>query len=358
MDSYAHGLGLLLCRWTGPRQTEGNGGCAVGLFLAKKYRRLWAFILLGVGAFSSFGAGTGAFAQAGPAKPETPATWSLVWSDEFDGAAIDPTKWSHVVDCWGGGNNEKQCYTERPENSFIKDGKLVIQARKERRRGYALPLEQRTHKAAREQQVTLPFSSAKLTTKGKADWRYGRISVRARLPQGQGTWPAIWMLPADEVYGPWAASGEIDIMEAVNLGEPCPTCPNGVENTILGTLHYGGAWPKNTFLSKTTPLVGNLDDFHTYTLDWDSGKMVWSIDGVPFATQTPATWHALQSPSRPSAPFDQSFYLILNLAIGGNLPEGRNLRGVSSKNFPKTMEIDWVRVYKCERSHDTAACGE
>jgi len=81
-----------------------------------------------------------------------------------------------------------------------------------------------------------------------------------------------------------------------------------------------------------------------------NGAMLW-IAG------TPATWHVDQSPSRPSAPFDQAFYLILNVAIGGNLPEGRNLPGVSAKNFPKTMEIDWVRLYKCERSHDTAACG-
>ncbi|MFN8958848.1 MAG: glycoside hydrolase family 16 protein [Hyphomonadaceae bacterium] len=330
----------------------------MGLFFAGKYVSLRAIMLGFVGAFVAIGAGNQAVAQGAPTQAEAPAKWSLIWSDEFDGTAIDASKWSHAVDCWGGGNNEKQCYTERPENSFVKDGNLVIQARKERRRGYALPVEQRTNKAARAQEVTLPYSSAKLVTKGKADWRYGRISVRARLPQGQGTWPAIWLLPADEVYGPWAASGEIDIMEAVNLGEPCANCPGGVENTILGTLHYGGAWPKNTFLSKTTPLVGRLDDFHTYTLDWDAGKMVWSIDGVPYATQTPATWHVDQSPSRPSAPFDQKFYLILNLAIGGNLAEGRNLRGVSPKNFPKTMEIDWVRVYKCERSHDTASCGE
>ena len=329
----------------------------MGLSLAKRCVRLLAFALGCFGAFVALYAGNQAFAQGASVQAEAATKWSLVWSDEFDGTAIDPAKWSHAIDCWGGGNNEKQCYTERPVNSFVKDGNLVIQARKERRRGYALPLEQRTNKAAHAQEVTLPYSSAKLVTKGKADWRYGRISVRARLPQGQGTWPAIWLLPADEVYGPWAASGEIDVMEAVNLGEPCPNCPGGVENTILGTLHYGGAWPKNTFLSKTTPLVGSLDDFHTYTLDWDADKMVWSIDGVPYATQTPATWHVDQSPSRPSAPFDQSFYLILNLAIGGNLPEGRNLRGVSPKNFPKTMEIDWVRVYKCERSHDTAACG-
>ena len=330
----------------------------MGLFFAKKYARLGAFVLYCAGALLALSASNHAVAQEARAKAVADATWSLVWSDEFDGEAIDPTKWSHAVDCWGGGNNEKQCYSERPENSFIQDGNLVIQARKERRRGYALPLEQRTNKAARAQEVTLPYSSAKLVTKGKANWRYGRISVRARLPQGQGTWPAIWLLPANEVYGPWAASGEIDVMEAVNLGEPCPNCPGGVENTILGTLHYGGPWPKYTLLSKNTALVGGLDDFHTYSLDWDAGKMVWAIDGVPYATQTSATWHVAQSPNRPSAPFDQSFYLILNLAIGGNLPEGRNLGGVSSKNFPKTMEIDWVRVYKCERSHDTASCGE
>ena len=141
--------------------------------------------------------------------------WQLVWNDEFDGDAIDSSKWDWETNCWGGGNNELQCYTDRPENSFIRDGKLVIHAQPEEFTGPAEPLEWGSNAGDR----TLPYTSARLRTLGQGDWKYGRIEVRAKLPQGQGIWPAIWMLPTDWVYGGWAASGEMDIMEAVNLNE-------------------------------------------------------------------------------------------------------------------------------------------
>ncbi|MCB0293988.1 MAG: glycoside hydrolase family 16 protein, partial [Calditrichaeota bacterium] len=124
--------------------------------------------------------------------------WQLVWHDEFDGTRIDGNKWEHEVNAQGGGNNELQYYTARPVNSFVKDGVLTIQALQE---SYTGP------------EGTRDYTSARMRTLNKGDWRYGRFDIRAKLPYGQGLWPAIWMLPTDWVYGGWAASGEIDIME-------------------------------------------------------------------------------------------------------------------------------------------------
>ena len=126
------------------------------------------------------------------ALQQNESDWQLVWSDEFDGTDIDSSKWTHEVNCDGGGNDEKQCYTANSENSFVQDGKLNI---------VALP----------EQRQALPYSSARLISKNKGDWSYGRFEIRAKAPRGQGSWPAIWMLPTDDIYGGWPHSGEIDI---------------------------------------------------------------------------------------------------------------------------------------------------
>lgn len=282
--------------------------------------------------------------------------WRLVWSDEFDGAEIDRGKWDFDVDCWGGGNNERQCYTDRKDNAAIKDGKLVITARKESASGPAFPLAQRGEPGKANARATRDYSSARLVTRGKAAWTYGRIEVRARLPQGQGTWPAIWMLPEDNLYGPWATSGEIDILEAVNLGVTCKQCVGGIENRILGTLHFGGAWPKNLHKSNETALPGALDDFHVFGIVWEAGKIVWTVDGKPYATQQAGDWSTTAS-SDPAAPFDRPFHLILNLAIGGGLAEGRGIKGVDDRGYPKAMEIDWVRVWQCgEDAASRARC--
>ena len=147
--------------------------------------------------------------------------YQMVWNDEFDGTAIDNSKWSFDLgngcdiseDLCGWGNNELEFYTDRPENAYLKDGNLVIEARKES------PLYLGEHL----------YTSARLVTKNKGDWRYGRIDVKAKMPIGQGIWPAIWMLPTDEVYGGWPRSGEIDIMEYLGH-EP---------NRVFGTIHYG-----------------------------------------------------------------------------------------------------------------------
>ncbi len=278
------------------------------------------------------------------------ADWRLVWQDEFDGQSINDANWTHAVDCWGGGNNEKQCYTDAASNSSVDGGVLTITARLEPSRGFALPENLRAEASADEQERTVeqPFSSAKLITKGKADWRYGRFEIRAKLPVGQGTWPAIWMLPADDVYGGWAASGEIDILEAVNLGAVCDTCTDGVENRILGTLHFGGEWPNNAHKGGKTVLPPSEDGFHVFATEWKEGEISWFVDGKHYSTLTSESWHTDSelASGRPAAPFDQNFYLIINLAIGGHLAEDNNEKGVSNAGFPKTMQIDWVRVYQ------------
>lgn len=270
----------------------------------------------------------------------------MVWADEFSGNGIDRAKWGFDVDCWGGGNDERQCYTNSARNASIEDGRLVITARREHARGPALPERLRRRSSTPQSEVTRAFSSARLTTQGKASWRYGRVEVRARLPQGQGTWPAIWMLPDRDRYGGWAASGEIDILEAVNLGVPCARCPGGRENTILGTLHFGGEWPGNTHKGKESPFPDVLDDdFHVYAIEWHPDRIVWLTDGRVFAERQSNEWSTTGS-SDPGAPFDQPFHLIINLAVGGKLAESRGLGGVQAEDYPKRMEIDWVRVWQ------------
>src|SRR5690606_8308152 len=164
-----------------------------------------------------------------------PSGWELVWSDEFDGTAIDSEKWSHEVNCAGGGNNELQCYTARAENSYLADGQLHIVARAETYSGPAHFDDDPAYNAE-DTSKTQPYTSARLRSKHKGDWKYGRMEISAKMPHGQGIWPAIWMMPTESVYGPWPASGEIDIFEAVNLTTPLN---GGINNDVHGTLHYG-----------------------------------------------------------------------------------------------------------------------
>jgi beta-glucanase (GH16 family) len=289
-----------------------------------------------------------AAAFGGDAAARAPAGdgWRLVWADEFDGAAIDRSKWDFDVDCWGGGNNERQCYTDKRGNAAVGDGRLVITALKEKATGPAFPLSQRGEAGKANARATRDFTSARLVTRGKAAWTYGKIEVRAKLPQGQGTWPAIWMLPEDSHYGTWAASGEIDILEAVNLGVRCDTCAGGIENRILGTLHFGGQWPANKHKGDETALPAPIDGFHIFGIVWQRGKIVWTVDGKPYAKRVAGEWNSSGS-ADPAAPFDRPFHLILNLAVGGGLAEGRGLKGVDDRGYPKIMEIDWVRVWQC-----------
>ena len=282
---------------------------------------------------------------------------TLVWADEFNGTSVDPAKWSFVEDCWGGGNEERQCYVRDGGVATVTDGLLTITARRRDSNGQALPADQRQAGKAVETKA-LPYSSAKLVTKGKAQWTYGRFEIRARLPTGQGTWPAIWMLPEENHYGPWAASGEIDILEAVNLGAPCSECPGGLENRLLGTLHFGRPWPGNAHKGDEKPLPQILNGaFHIFALDWSPRRMVWTVDGLAFAERRTGDWNTSASIAA-GAPFDRPFYLILNLAVGGGLAESRDLKTVDPAAFPARFEIDWVRVWQCPANQATGSCSE
>jgi beta-glucanase (GH16 family) len=237
--------------------------------------------------------------------------YQLVWADEFDGTALDLSKWECQIGNGSGGwgNNEKEYY--RAENAVVKDGYLTITAKKESYNNFN-------------------YTSARIRTKDKGDWKYGKLEIRAKMPVGKGMWPAIWMMPTDNVYGGWAASGEIDIMEY--LGHEA--------NKVHGTLHYGASWPNNKSSGKTYTLAngGFNDDFHTFTLIWEEGKIQWLVDGVLYQTQT--SWNTTGHPF--PAPFDQRFHMILNLAVGGNWPGDPDATTV----FPQEFVVDYVRVYQ------------
>jgi beta-glucanase (GH16 family) len=242
--------------------------------------------------------------------------YKLVWEENFDSEKINVNHWNFIECGCGFGNNEHQFYTARPENAFIKDGKLVIQALKEEYEGR-------------------PYTSAKLTTRNKFEWTYGRFEFKAKLPFGQGLWPAIWMMPADEeMYSGWPMCGEIDIMEQVGH-EP---------GTVLGTIHYGN--PHTYTGDKYTLPNGEsfADDFHVFTLDWEPGEFRWYVDGVHYLTQN--KWFSnVDGEEMPyPAPFNRDFYLQLNVAVGGNLPGYPD----ETTTFPQTMEIDYIKVYQKE----------
>ncbi|MBB1442112.1 family 16 glycosylhydrolase [Pseudoalteromonas sp. NZS71] len=293
---------------------------------------------------------------------EPVSDWQMVWSDEFEGSAIDTNKWNYELNCDGGGNNEKQCYTDSEQNAFIADGVLNI---------VALPAEEGAEK---------PYTSARLNTRYNADFTYGRFEVRAKLPSGQGSWPAFWMLPTDEVYGTWPRSGEIDVLESVNLKTPDED--GGIESSIHGTLHYGRAWPDNSYTGKEYKFpedTNPADDFHTYAVEWQEGEIRWYVDGYLYATQrqsevrTNASGEAVGLKHRgwfaeyfeqgsgeltthwDSAPFDKDFHLLLNLAVGGDWPENVNDLGVDASAFEngQTFAIDYVRVYQCASNPET-----
>lgn len=236
--------------------------------------------------------------------------WELVWQDEFDGAEIDDSKWSFEVNGKGGGNNELQYYTDFPENAFIEDEMLVIEAREQK-------------------YIGRNYTSARMRTLAKGDWLYGRIEARAKLPTGQGLWPAIWMLPSEWRYGGWPSSGEIDIMELLGH-EP---------DTVHGTIHYGGLG-SHLYTGKPYQLTeGNFtDEFHTFAIEWEETEMRWYVDGKKYQTQT--VWSTKNKPY--PAPFDQPFHLILNVAVGGHWPGEPN----DTTIFPQQMVVDYVRVYQ------------
>ncbi|ADG67232.1 glycoside hydrolase family 16 [Planctopirus limnophila DSM 3776] len=275
---------------------------------------------------------------------EPTSEWKLTWSDEFAGSEIDRKKWdfdlgngfyNYHSNQWisGWGNNELQYYTKEPENAFIRDGMLHIRAVKESYQGCG-------------------YTSAKLKTRQRDgsplfNQKYGKFEFRAKLPTEKGVWPALWMLPQGDSYGPWAASGEIDVMEARGQ-EP---------GKVLGTVHYGGRWPQNAHSGDEFifPAGTSMADFHTYAVEWEPGKISWLVDGKVYQTQnfwwsTSGVQGTSGQGKKPAgeqdlnpwpAPFDQPFYLIMNVAVGGNFlgpPDEKS-------QFPAEMIVDYVRVY-------------
>lgn len=237
--------------------------------------------------------------------------WKLIWSDEFNTNGLpDTTKWGYDVGGNGWGNNELEYYTKADtSNAVVRDGKLLIIAKKENK-------EHNT------------FTSARLVTKGKGDWRYGRIEVSAKLPIAKGTWPAIWMLPTDWKYGGWPASGEIDIMENVGF----------MPDTVFGSVHTK-SFNHVIHTQKTKGFYLNDADktFHVYAVEWNKDRIDFFVDAHPYFSFSNtgkgfAEW-----------PFDQKFHLILNVAMGGNWG---GMRGMDETLKQAVMEVDYVRVFQ------------
>jgi beta-glucanase (GH16 family) len=301
---------------------------------------------------------TAALLLSGAAKaPQAPVTaplegagWELVWADEFEGDSLDRSKWTPEISCWGGGNSERQCYTDRPENIAVEGGMLLLKARKERFTGPARPPEIADYP---NPSVTQSHTSGKVRTIGLHAWRYGRIEARARVPAGQGTWPAVWMMPQDNVYGSWPRSGEIDILEAVNIGARCKVCEGGKgENRTISALHFGNYAPQNRYVDGRAALPDLAlpsDDFHVYAVEWGEGLIRFMVDDRVHLTVTADQWQtgSPKAKGRPAAPFDQPFYVMANLAVGGRLSEENNAKGVAASSFPAQFAIDWIRVYRC-----------
>lgn len=246
-------------------------------------------------------------------SPVIDKKWELVWSDEFNYKGLpDSKKWSYdtVGNTSGWGNNEAEFYTSgRLKNADVKDGCLYINAVKENYKG---------HK----------YTSARLVTKGKGDWLYGRVEVRAKLPEGKGLWPAIWMLSTDGAYGGWPSSGEIDIMENVGY-DPC---------VIVASAHskaYNHVQKTQKNAQVNIPTC--YSDFHNYVLEWEEDEYRVYVDSTLYFTYKNdhtgfAAW-----------PFDKPFHLILNLAVGGNWG---GKKGIDDSIFPRSMVVDYVRVYQ------------
>lgn len=282
-----------------------------------------------------------------------------IWQDEFSDETLDPEKWNIEQNCWGGGNHELQCYVNDKRTISVANGVLSLTALKEQGTGPTFPKSHPNYDPA--QTSTKSFISGRINSKSKAAFTYGRFEIRAKLPQGQGSWPAIWMLPEENRYGPWPESGEIDIMEAVNLGarsdDNDASYEGKPETRVHGTLHYGTRPPKNVYTGKPY----RLDDerspssgFHVYRLDWKKDEISWYVDGVLYSTQYPQMtgsdgWFSQPEGNtrRPdNAPFNHPFHLLLNVAVGGDWASKVNEKGVDESKLPFTMQIDWVRVYE------------
>jgi beta-glucanase (GH16 family) len=243
-----------------------------------------------------------------------PEGWKLVWSDEFDGAAgqkLDPGRWVYEVGGTGWGNNQLEFDTDRAENAALDgNGELVITARKESYMGRS-------------------YTSARLKTQGKFEHGYGRYETRMRIPFGQGIWPAFWMLGVDIGSAGWPSCGEIDIME--NIGRE----PDTVHGTLHGPGYSGGAGIGAA--SKLAAGQRFADAYHVFAIEWEQDVVRWYVDGKLYQTRTPR-----DLPGGARWVYDHSFFVLLNLAVGGQWPGNPD----ASTTFPQTLRVDYVRVYE------------
>lgn len=236
----------------------------------------------------------------------------LIWADEFEETVINTDYWTHELGANGWGNNELQNYTSSTDNSFINTGKLVIEATNKPSGGAS-------------------YSSARMVSKGKQSFQYGRIDIRAKLPEGQGIWPALWMLGdnIDEVG--WPACGELDIMELVGH----------LPSTLYGTAHWGAEGQGfSTYRTGEYELSGSKfsDAFHVFSLEWEADKVIWLLDDEPFHEVTKASIEGA------AYRFNAPFFFIMNIAVGGNWPGSPD----ASTKFPQRMFVDYIRVFQKE----------
>lgn len=245
--------------------------------------------------------------------------YTLLWHDEFNGTEMDESIWNYEPHAPGWVNNELQQYTKSTENVYVQNGSLVIKANK------TVDEKGKTH-----------YTSGKVTTQNKRDFMYGKVVARAKVPEGQGLWPAFWMMPTSEgYYGQWPKCGEIDIMEILG---------NQVD-TAYCTIHYGEPHAEQQGRRVLTAAEGTYaSDFHEYSVEWEPGEMRFYIDDVMVLTVN--DWFTCYPGAKESpypAPFNQKFYVQLNLAVGGNWPGNPD----ETTDFDKAkFEIDYVRVYQ------------
>lgn len=251
-------------------------------------------------------------------KPPQDLGWTFettpFWADEFDYEGLpDPSKWDYDIGGGGWGNNELQYYTNNLSNASVSDGSLKITAKKEQ-------FENRN------------FTSTRLVSRNKGDFLYGRIEVRAIVPQGLGTWPAIWMLPTDWEYGGWPASGEIDIMEHVGYD------PEMIHMSIHTEAYY---WRINTQKTAKRIVEGAMDEYQIYRMDWTPYALRGYINDQLLFTFTN------EGKTYKEWPFDKRFHLLLNIAVGG---DWGGQQGVNEAAFPASMLVDYVRYYRMNPS--------